>query len=130
MLAGRGPRVAAKLVWLVVLACAVVRTTPALGASFWIEPTSDALAAERAGDRTVLWMCGVLAVLAAAAWFAFDPPRWAVGLLGLTALVLAVATTTPWAYLAIPLPYVLGAAAAVGVVGLPSGRGRGGVSRG
>jgi hypothetical protein len=101
----------------------VVRTTPALGASFYFEPTSDAVAAERHGHQVVALMCLVFAVLAAVAWYAFEAPPWAPLLLVGLALVLLAATATEWAYLAIPVPYVVVFAAAAGVVlGRPAAR--------
>jgi hypothetical protein len=119
----RAVRAAAKVVWLAIACYAVVRTTPALGASFYFEPTSDAVAAERHGHQVVALMCLVFVVLAAVAWYVFDAPAWSPLLLVGLALVLLVARATEWAYLAIPVPYVVVFAAAAGVIlGRPAAR--------
>jgi hypothetical protein len=118
----RGPfrhrvvRVAAKVAWLAIGWYAVIRTTPALGASFYIEPTSDALAAERHGHHVVALACLVFVVLAGVAWYAFDAPLLSPILLAGLAVSLLVLSTADWAYLAIPLPYAVMGVASVGIV--------------
>jgi hypothetical protein len=122
VLRSRGPRVVAKTVWAAAAAAVVWLSTVGLGKSFYIEGTSEALAAERRGHTLVMVACLLLLGLAAAAWFAFEAPVWSVALLAGTALVLLVAASTGFAFLFIPLPYVALPGAAVGALWLPRSR--------
>ena len=118
----RGVRVVAKAVWVALAVVAVWLTTSGLGASFHIENTAVAVAAERHGHTLVARACFLLLGLAAVAWFAFEAPRWSVVVLSLVALVLLVAGSTGLAFLFIPLPYLTVPAAAVGALWLPRSR--------
>ena len=79
---------AAKGAWLLVVVYAVWLMTVGLAASFYIEDTSAALAAERHGQGQVELAAVLLLGLAGVAWFAFEPRVWSVVVLGTTALVL------------------------------------------
>jgi hypothetical protein len=109
-------RAVAAVCWIALGEYGAFLATAGLGASFYIEPTSDALAAERHGQAVVAWTCLLFLVLAAVARLVFDAPWWSPGLMGMLAVTLLIVSSTSWAFLAIPLPYVVVLAAAVGVV--------------
>jgi hypothetical protein len=111
--------VAAKTFWLLVAAYVVWLTTVGLAASFYIENTAEALAAERHGQGQVALGVVLLLGLAGVAWFAFDAPVWSVVVLGTTALALLVVSNLDLAFAAIPLPYLTVPAASYGALARP-----------
>jgi hypothetical protein len=115
-LENRSVRIVAKAVWLAGAVAAVWLATSGLAATFFIENTDDAMAADRHGRSLVVLAACVVLGLAVVAWFGFAAPLWAVVVLAATALVLLVASAVDLAFVAIPLPYLTMPAAAYGVL--------------
>jgi hypothetical protein len=115
-LENRSVRIVAKAAWLAGAVAAVWLATSGLAATFFIENTDDAMAADRHGRSLVVLAACVVLGLAVVAWFGFAAPLWAVVVLAATALVLLVASAVDLAFVAIPLPYLTMPAAAYGVL--------------